>query len=237
MAGVSGCGSTARKNKMSAQFRAMKRDIKVVEKTPEPETKAQGDGEVLRVLAENGFDAEKAVEEAEKKGIVKEPTTAVAKIVQQKEEAEAADPVDLAKAAADAEEKAKAGDEKGFARAPLCVPLHPALKRIQSSRMKISSIDADPEKYEGQIERSYKDMGGVEIVDYKIVPGDTLAVISLRIFGTSLRWPELWLLNREEVHAFDVLFPGHVIKVPRVIHEKHCEPVGTPVPGPNSDKN
>lgn len=228
---------------MSAQFRAMKRDIKVVEKTPEPETKAQGDGEVLRVLAENNFDSEKAVEEAEKKGIVAEPTTAVAKIVQQKEKKEEAeerkergevDPAELAKAAAEAE--AKAHGSQGIHRAGLCVPLHPELKRLQSDRIKIGELDREPEKYEGQVARAYKDLG-VEITDYKIVPADTIAIISIKLFGYSGRWPELWLLNLEEVNAFDALYPGRIIKIPKVIPEKHCEPIGKAGSGQFSDKH
>ena len=68
-------------------------------------------------------------------------------------------------------------------------------------------------------------MGGVEIINYKIVPSDVLAVISIKLFGYSARWSELWLLNLEDVTAFDVLYPGRSLKVPKVIPEKHCEPI------------
>lgn len=231
---------------MTAQFRAMKRDVKVVEKTPEPETKAQGDGEVLRVLAENNFDSEKAVEEAEKKGIVKEPTTAVAKLVQQKEvkdedevRKERGEPTstELAAMSTAAKRAEQSAEQGGYTRAGLCVPLHVALKRIQADRMKIAALDADPDKYVGQIDRSYKDMGGVELIDYKIVPGDTLAIISIKLFGYSGRWPELWLLNLDDVNAFDVLYPGRTLKVPKVIPEKHCEPIANAGASQNSGAN
>ncbi len=63
---------------------------------------------------------------------------------------------------------------------------------------------------------------------YTVRQGDTLQFISMRFFGTFIRWPELWHANREVIERAqqceacrlrnmtgpDWIFPGTVLTIP-----------------------
>lgn len=54
-----------------------------------------------------------------------------------------------------------------------------------------------------------------EFVDYKVQKGDTLQKISMKLFGTTKKWKELFDLNKDVLKSPDKIRPGMVIKVPK----------------------
>lgn len=49
---------------------------------------------------------------------------------------------------------------------------------------------------------------------YTVVEGDTLRDISIRLFGTKLRWPEIYRLNKDIIKSPDLIYPGQVLRIP-----------------------
>jgi|GEM_PF-5587694 len=240
---VLSCSSGARKSKMSAQFKKIQQDVVVIETTPEPAPpEVKPETEVLRILAENNFDTDKAVEESTKQGVIVEAPPELAQMVQEVEKkvelqqkAEQRLAADTGQASSDLTGVTEAGvtvvsEARKIASAEssaagVCVPWHPALKRMQSHRMKTSTFEVDRQKFYDQIQRSYKDMGGVELSSTEVAEGVTLQQLSLQTFGTSVRWPEIYLLNKDVISHYDMILKGLTVQTPKLdwSNEKHCE--------------
>ena len=53
-----------------------------------------------------------------------------------------------------------------------------------------------------------------EYISYRIEEGDTLVIISEKIYGTYKRWPEIYKMNKGIIEHPAKIFPGHTIKLP-----------------------
>ncbi|MFW5861122.1 MAG: LysM peptidoglycan-binding domain-containing protein [Spirochaetota bacterium] len=53
-----------------------------------------------------------------------------------------------------------------------------------------------------------------DYIKYRIQQGDTLVIISQKIYGTYERWPEIYRLNRNIIDHPARIFPGHTINLP-----------------------
>jgi nucleoid-associated protein YgaU len=51
---------------------------------------------------------------------------------------------------------------------------------------------------------------------YKVQPGDTLAKLSQKFYGTSAHWKEIWTSNRKVIPSPNKIKYGVVIKVPNL---------------------
>lgn len=231
---LSGCSTVAHKSKISDQFKKIQQDVVVIETTPEPAPpEVKPETEVLRILADNNFDSEKAVEESTKQGVIVEAPPEIAKMVEEVEQMVEQQQQLAALStttASDGTETTEVTEARKIASAQpiaggVCAPWHPALKRIQSHRMKISTFEKDRQKFYDQIQRSYKDMGGIELNSIEVAEGVSLQQISQQTFGTNLRWPEIYLLNKDVISHYDMIVKGLTVQVPNIdwTNEKHCE--------------
>jgi nucleoid-associated protein YgaU len=50
---------------------------------------------------------------------------------------------------------------------------------------------------------------------YRVRQGDTLKVISKRVYGTKSRWPEIWVANLARLDSPDDLFAGMELNLPK----------------------
>lgn len=201
---------------MTQHFGMLVQEQETVARVAEPaELKTSAETEMLRILETSGYDSQLAIENAaEQKIEMSGLAPDIASLVQEAE-----------KNTKPVRTVASAIDET------VCFSRHPALRRIQSDRMKIQSFHQDKEKYYGQIMRSYKDMGGVETVKNQYSRQDTLQSISQKTYGTTLRWPEIYILNKDVIDHYDHIPPGASLETPVVNFAKHCSPEPAPMTG------
>jgi len=61
---------------------------------------------------------------------------------------------------------------------------------------------------------SIQDSQENDYIKYRIQKGDTLVIISQKIYGSYERWPEIYRLNKDIIDHPARIFPGHTIKLP-----------------------
>lgn len=240
---ISSCSTKERQSKMSKHFGMLKQEQEAVARVAEPAPIKKNDpeAEMLRILETSGFDSEAAIATAEEKKIETSSVAPdIASLVEAAEQNVAASTAEVESVEAvstnaqkvktvkvSKKENKSSRTKRVIASAPaytgpVCLSIHPALRRLQSDRMKIQSFHSDKEKYYGQIMRSYKDMGGVDTVKNEYEKHETLQIISQKTYGTTLRWPEIYILNKDIIEHYDHLPPGAAIETPVVDFARHC---------------
>jgi hypothetical protein len=70
---------------------------------------------------------------------------------------------------------------------------------------------------------------------YIVVPGDTLWGISQRYTDSPWRWPDLWNMNKDQIHNPHLIYPGYIIVLDRERGQLTIAQPGTPgTPAPEA---
>lgn len=54
----------------------------------------------------------------------------------------------------------------------------------------------------------------VQTDEYIVLEGDNLSLLSIKFYGTSTKWREIWEANKNEIDDPNFLYPGQLIKIP-----------------------
>ncbi len=86
-------------------------------------------------------------------------------------------------------------------------------KTTLSTDLSESQKSTDNEKT-SEIPGSIHESQENDYIKYRIQEGDTLVIISRKMYGTYERWPEIYRLNRDIIDHPARIFPGHTINLP-----------------------
>lgn len=187
---------------MRSQIQGLQRDASEARKTPEPTSPpANAEMQVLRVLEEQNLDTQSAVKVSEERGILKDSQGDVEKLVAREESTAAA---------------AGSAEKSG-----ICFPSNDELRRVLSNRLRQERLLAEREALTRKLLATYEAIGVREFSTVEAKKGETLQLISMRSFGTTRRWPELFLLN-SALQNWDSLKAGDVVRVPEIDPKSHC---------------
>lgn len=92
-------------------------------------------------------------------------------------------------------------------------PQRQFLKGFASHRLTIEDLSKRQDKVFAALDQAIQRSSGLRLQTYMVQPGQSLQIISLDLYLTTRRWPEIYLLNRTQLKSWNTVHAGQKLKV------------------------